>query len=119
MLFESSALHLKGLTQEMLHLLWDRSLRICLLELRFPGLGDKVGNQQTFGVCFWTPRTGQPARQAHVQFGCLEKPLNFAQAFGGEAPDLLFSLEPPLASIMTSTGSFEGSSIHYSGSLCN
>ena len=29
---------------------------------------------------------------------------------------LLFGLEPPLVSIMTSTGSFEGSSIHYSAS---
>ena len=32
-------------------------------------------------------------------------------------PTLLFSLEPPLVSIMTSTGSFEGSTIHYSASL--
>lgn len=31
-------------------------------------------------------------------------------------PTLLFSLEPPLVSIMTSTGSFEGCSIHYSAS---
>lgn len=31
-------------------------------------------------------------------------------------PTLLFSLEPPLVSIMTSTGSLEGSSIHYGAS---
>lgn len=32
-------------------------------------------------------------------------------------PTLLFSLEPPLVSIRTSTGSFEGSTIHYRASL--
>jgi hypothetical protein len=31
--------------------------------------------------------------------------------------NLLFSLEPPLVSIMTSTGSFEGACIRYSASL--
>lgn len=111
----SFALHLTGLLKNKaldgrLGRLLPCGLVIRVLELS--------GNLATSTVSFQNLCPGQSGLDRRMPGACRNHSTLHRQWVAKHlcAPTLLFSLEPPLVSIMTSTGRFEGSSIHYRAS---